>query len=136
VFFQKKGHRTLMLCILGRLADCAMALQRRKRMNWKLVGVCLLGLGSLAMAANPEKSESSAAEQPAEKSEATAAKRPVTASERRLHGNRVRCVNEQVTGSRFAKRICHTEDEWARLKESGVESVKHVQGSPIPVKSE
>lgn len=48
---------------------------------------------------------------------------------------KVRCVNEQITGSRFAKRVCHTEEEWARIKENGVEAVKNIQSKPIPVQA-
>ncbi len=105
-------------------------------MKWKIAGVAMIGLCGVAMAASPEKTEAPAVAEPAVKAEEPSTKRPVTASDRRTHAKRVRCVTEQVTGSRFAKRVCHTEEEWDRLKESSVEAVKHIQKSPIPLESE
>ena len=49
---------------------------------------------------------------------------------------RMVCTNERVTGSRFTKRVCLTEEESERLREAGKEAVERVQRMPIPVVSE
>lgn len=105
-------------------------------MKWKIAGIAMMGLCGAALAASPEKSEAPAVVEPAVKAEESTTKRPVTASDRRTHAKRVRCVTEQVTGSRFAKRVCHTEEEWDRLKDSSVEAVKNIQTAPVPLKGE
>ncbi len=106
-------------------------------MDWKTVGALLLTLScAAAQASSPAKTEEPATKTDAPaQAEAQDSKRPVTASERRANAKKVRCVTEQVTGSRFAKRVCHTEEEWERTKEAGVEAVKHIQKSPIPLQS-
>ncbi len=49
---------------------------------------------------------------------------------------RMVCTNERVTGSRFTKRVCLTQEESDRLREAGKEAVERVQRMPIPVISE
>ncbi len=96
-------------------------------MKLVLNGLLLLLFAVPAHAAEPAKPTAPAA-MPAEQQPATAAGRGEAAK-------KVRCVNEQITGSRFAKRVCHTEEEWARIKENGVEAVKNIQSKPIPVQA-
>lgn len=48
---------------------------------------------------------------------------------------RMVCTSERVTGSRFSKRVCMTEEESERMREAGKEAVERVQRMPIPVVS-
>lgn len=44
---------------------------------------------------------------------------------------RVRCVNERVTGSHLPQRTCRTIAEWDRLKEEGQRYGRDLQGAQI-----
>ena len=48
---------------------------------------------------------------------------------------RMVCTSERVTGSRFSKRVCMTEEESERMREAGKEAVERVQRMPIPIVS-
>ncbi len=96
-------------------------------MKRKNISLVLLSLCFVAQASDAATTEASS------RLEVKLEKRPVSASERREHADRVRCVNEQITGSRFYKRICQTEEEWERLREAGVEAVRNIQNRPVPL---
>ncbi len=100
-------------------------------MVWKFVGIALMCISGVALASSPAKSDPPA--------EAQAEKAPnieETASERRAQAKQVKvCRTEAVTGSRFSRKICHTREEWDRMKEAGVETVKNIQKAPIPLES-
>lgn len=44
---------------------------------------------------------------------------------------RVRCINEKVTGSHLPQRTCRTIAEWDRLKEEGQRYGRDLQGAQI-----
>jgi hypothetical protein len=43
-------------------------------------------------------------------------------------GEKLRCINEPVTGSRVPQRVCRTEAEWRRLEEASKDYARDVQG--------
>lgn len=46
------------------------------------------------------------------------------------------CQRDRVTGSRFARNLCHSREEWERMRTAGVEGAGNIQRAPIPVISE
>lgn len=43
------------------------------------------------------------------------------------------CTTERVTGSRFARKLCHTREELDAMRRAGTETVIKIQEMPIPV---
>ncbi|MGA9333505.1 MAG: hypothetical protein WBV39_04440 [Rudaea sp.] len=41
------------------------------------------------------------------------------------------CRNQQVTGSRFSKRICHTREEWAMMESDAKDMKREMDAKPI-----
>ncbi len=46
------------------------------------------------------------------------------------------CRREKVTGSRFARNLCHTREQWEAMRKAGVEGTGNIQRAPIPIVSE
>lgn len=44
---------------------------------------------------------------------------------------KMRCVTERVTGSRFGRRICHTDTEWERMRDASQEGMREIQRMPV-----
>lgn len=46
------------------------------------------------------------------------------------------CTSERVTGSRFARRICHSREEREMMAKAGRETVEKIQQMPLPLRSD
>jgi hypothetical protein len=46
------------------------------------------------------------------------------------------CRREKVTGSRFARNLCHTREQWEAMRKAGVEGTGNIQRAPVPLISE
>ena len=46
------------------------------------------------------------------------------------------CRREKVTGSRFARNLCHTREQWEAMRKAGVEGTNNIQRAPVPIVSE
>lgn len=59
-----------------------------------------------------------------------------TSKDGKDHKAEMVCTTERVTGSRFARRICHSREEREMMQRAGRETVDKIQEMPIPLKSE
>lgn len=46
------------------------------------------------------------------------------------------CRREKVTGSRFARNLCHTREQWEAMRKAGVEGTGNIQRAPVPIVSD
>lgn len=86
----------------------------------------VLGLGVLA--AGPALAQEGAATGAAEPATAEAA--PAAKPGKEDRKGKV-CRNEDVTGSRMPKRVCHTPEQWAARERAAKEAVREMDARPV-----
>lgn len=93
--------------------------------NIVAVGYLLMTLPVMALAA-PEAEKATA--EPTTSRQAGATTNPPGYDK-----DEVVCRRERVTGSRFARNLCHTREQWEAMRKAGVQGTKNIQDAPVPI---
>ena len=74
----------------------------------------------------------------AKKDSAAAAKTAETADKSAPNDRKAEmvCTSERITGSRLARRVCHSREELEMMQRAGRETVEKIQQMPLPLKSD
>jgi hypothetical protein len=87
----------------------------------------LMGMGTL-LATCPASATQQAPADPATAQRATTPGAPDGASH---SPQKIRCQSLSVTGSRFSKRICHTEEEWKALEDGARTFMRDIESTRV-----
>ena len=105
-----------------------------------LLAAALFALAGAAFASDTSKAADAAPAEKvadADKAQAETQRTPgATTNRPGYNKDEVVCQREKVTGSRFARTICHTREQWERMRKAGIEGVNNVQRAPIPIINE
>lgn len=97
------------------------------KIKFTILAAALLGLASTSFASSDDAKKA----EPAPTRQASATNNPPGYDK-----DEVVCRREKVTGSRFARNLCHTREQWEAMRKAGIEGTNNIQRAPVPIVSE